>query len=247
MLTRRSNDRCPRRRRPEIFISRERNANKRLPNSSFLGLFEYGSLFTHLAGWKEHNPSRNADLGRRSRPSEGNDSFSRRRTRDFFHGSYAYSDVDRSTNKYDYVDGEWKVQQKIALPLDFGLSEVVRCGDHDVATLVGFDSSRFEVLDEVPASKHDWLERIGVRKLFRKYSEPISITGSYGSCAFPLRRRANLQANGLARFDASGLQLFSFPDRGVSPGGDEIIFSKDGCYVLIPGTHLLAVQSPRCQ
>jgi hypothetical protein len=165
----------------------------------------------------------------------------------FFMEGYAYSDVDRSTNRYGYVGGEWKVQQKIALPRNFGLSEVLRCGDHDVATLVGFDSSRFEVLDEVPASKHDWLERIGVRKLFRKYSEPISITGSYGSCAFPLRRRANLQANGLARFDASGLQLFSFPDRGVSPGGDEIIFSKDGCYVLIPGTHLLAVQSPRCQ
>jgi hypothetical protein len=165
----------------------------------------------------------------------------------FFMEGYTYLDGDDKIYKYGDTNGEWKVQQEIKEPRNFSLSEVTRCGDHDVATLVGFDSSRHTVLDEAPASKQDWLERIGVRKLFRKHSEPISITGNYGSCAFQLRRHINLPANGLARLDASGLQLFSFPDPEVWIGGDEIIFSKDGCYVLIPGTRLLAVQSPRCQ
>jgi hypothetical protein len=117
-----------------------------------------------------------------------------------------------------------------------------------VATLVGFDSSRFEVLNEAPASKPDWLERIGARKLFRKYSAPIVITGNYGACAFPLRGRANLPADGVARLDATGLQLFSIADPEVAIGRDEIIFSKDGCYVMLPAspaTRLLAVQSSR--
>jgi hypothetical protein len=165
---------------------------------------------------------------------------------------YAYSDVGEKINKYGYANGEWKVQQEIGEPRNFGLNEVARCGDHDVATLIGDESYRFAVLGEALVSKHDWLERIGVRKLFRKYSKPISITGSYGSCAFPLRSRAVRlgAANGLARFDANGLQLFSFPDPEVWIAGDNVNFSKDGCYVLIPAspaTRLLAVQSPRCQ
>jgi hypothetical protein len=171
----------------------------------------------------------------------------------FFMEGYAYSDQGDKIYKYGYANGEWKVQQEIKRPQNFSLSEVARCGDHDVATLVGADSSRFAVLgDEAPVSKQDWLDRVGVRKLLRKYSDPIFITGSYGACAFPLRRRAVRlgAANGLARFDANDLQLFSFPDREVGLGDDEVNFSKDGCYALIrasPVTRLLAVQSPRCR
>jgi hypothetical protein len=170
----------------------------------------------------------------------------------FFMEGYAYSDEGDKIYKYGYANGEWKVQQENKRPRNFGLSEVARCGDHDVATLVGVDSSRFAVLGEAPVSKQDWLDRIGVRKLLRKYGDPIFITGSYGACAFPLRHRAVPlgAANGLARFDANDLQLFSFPDREVGLGDDEVNFSKDGCYALIrasPATRLLAVQSPRCQ
>jgi hypothetical protein len=170
----------------------------------------------------------------------------------FFMDDYAYLDEKDGVYKYVYRDGNWKRQPGAKRPPEFDVSEVARCGGHDVATLVGFDSSRFTVFGEDLPPKQDWLERIGVRKLLGKYGNPVLITGSYGACAFPLRNRAARlgAADGLARFDANGLQLFAFPDGKVWLGGDGVNFSKDGCYVLIqasPGTRLLAVQTPQCQ
>jgi hypothetical protein len=170
----------------------------------------------------------------------------------FFMDGYAYLDEKDDVYKYVHSDGNWKKQRAAKRPPEYNVSEVARCGDHDVATLIGTDSSRFTVFGEDLPPKQDWLERIGVRKLLRKHGNPESITGSYGACALPLRDRAAPQgaAHGLARFDANGLQLFAFPEREVWLGDDDVNFSKDGCYVLIraaPGTRLLAVQSPRCQ
>jgi hypothetical protein len=171
----------------------------------------------------------------------------------FFMDDYAYQNGKGSIYKIRYVDGEWKRLQEIKVPAAFAVNEVARCGGHDVASLVGVDSSSAMVLDETLAAKQDWLARIGARKLFRKYDYPMRITASNGACAFPLLRRPSHgpTAVGLARFDANGLQIFSFPYPEARLVDDNVYFSKDGCYALIqvagPEVQLLHVESQRCQ
>jgi hypothetical protein len=175
----------------------------------------------------------------------------------FFMDDYAYQNGESSAFKSSiykirYADGEWKRLQEIKVPIEFGVNEVARCGDHDVASLVGADSLGSMVLDEASAGKQDWLARIGARKLFRKYVDPRTITGGYGACAFPLATRSSRGAIavGLARFDAHGLQIFSLPSPETRLV-DDVFFSKDGCYALIqvagPEVQLLQVESERCQ
>jgi hypothetical protein len=175
----------------------------------------------------------------------------------FFMGSYLYKDDKTGILRFTAINGEWAERgKKFKRPAGFSASEIVRCGDHDVASLVGTESSRYLVLDDVAGQK-DWLEQVGVRKLFQKYNVPLLISGSYGACEFPLLDHAQWDTTiGLARLDASGVQTFSLPYREMRLINDNMSFSKDGCYVLLqaswPGrqgatnTHLLAVKSSSC-
>lgn len=182
----------------------------------------------------------------------------------FFVKDYAYVDGKDSIRKHGYVGGQWTEQQEIKRPPNFNVSEVAMCGDRDIATLVGFDSSRFAVIGQSAVEKRDWLERVGVRNLLRKYRSPALITGSYGACAFPLSVRAASPwiASGIARFNADGLQIFSFQGHKTALSDHAVYFSKDGCYVLIhvfrptpqvpqftmrQEVELLRVESPRCE
>jgi len=182
----------------------------------------------------------------------------------FFVGNYAYLDADDAIYELGFEKGEWKKLRKVRRVLHFNLREVVSCGDHDIATLVGAESARFAALDEKTRAGNDWLEQVGARSLFRKFGTPKAVTGNYGSCVFSLRDRSSPQwiFSGLARFDASGVQLFAFPDSEAALSDDEVQFSKDGCYALIHAfrptpkvpeftmpqqVELLRTQSPRCQ
>lgn len=171
----------------------------------------------------------------------------------FFMDGYVYEDRDNVIHKYLAVDGEWKEQgQPIWHPQDFTPNEIARCGDHELTSLIGFDSTRFMVLGDTPRGKHDWLARIGVRNLFRKYIEPVTLTNSYGACVFPLLRRHTLKTLvGLARIDEHGLRTFSLPYGEASLLNDDVFFSKDGCYALIQlvgsEVQLLHVESQQCQ
>jgi hypothetical protein len=171
----------------------------------------------------------------------------------FLMDDYAYVDGESSVHKYGYVEGDWKQLREIKRSPDFGLREVVRCGSHDVASLVGDDSYSAMVLDEAFSLKQDWLARIGARNLFRKYEVPPRITGyDNGACTFPLLRRSSRQPTvvGLARMDANGLQLFSLPVSEVPLGDDHVYFNKDGCYALMDvgqEIQLLHAELPRCQ
>jgi hypothetical protein len=171
-----------------------------------------------------------------------------------FMDDYAYLDEENGAQKYLAVDGGWKAQgQLIKYPRNFGPNEIARCDGHDVASLIGVDSTRFVVFGEVSPSKKDWLARIGVRELFRKNREPVKLTNSYGACVFPLLSPDAPVGTivGLARVDATGLQTFSLPYAQASLLDYDVYFSKDGCYVLIqlvgPEIELLRVQSERCQ
>jgi hypothetical protein len=176
----------------------------------------------------------------------------------FFMDGYLYLDDKAGIHKLPAVDGGWAEHgQQFKKPGSFDASEIVRCGDHDVASLVGMDSSRYMVLGDGVRSQ-DWLERVGVRKLVRKYYQPFLISGDYGTCGFPLRDRARSHETvGLARIDTSGVQTFSFPYPELRLINDNVAFSKDGCLALIQGvwigrealgnTHLLAVESPQCR
>jgi hypothetical protein len=177
----------------------------------------------------------------------------------FFIGHYAYKNDDKDIVKYEYVDDRWKERSRqVVRPSGYDATEIARCGDHDVASLMGVDDSREMVLGEKSPSQQDWLGRIGVRKLFDKYEQPTVITSSHGACAFLLRplHTHRLKATGLARFDSNGVQVYSLPYGGIRAGQDDVYFSKDGCYVLLQGgwsppgvpgnIHLLAVKSPRC-
>jgi len=176
----------------------------------------------------------------------------------FFMNGYLYVDDATGINKFPEVGGGWTAQEKrFERPSGFDASEIVRCGDRDVASLVGTESSRYLVLDDAPHGKN-WLEQIGIRKLFRKYNTPFLISGDYGTCGFPLLDHARWHATiGLASLDASGVQTFSLPYPEIRLINDNVSFGKDGCVVLIQGfwstqqgddnTHLLAVQSQHCQ
>lgn len=172
----------------------------------------------------------------------------------FFMDDYVYLDEDNGARKYLAVDGGWKEQgQLIKYPRNFGPNEIARCAGHDVASLIGFDSSRFMVFGEASPSKKDWLARIGIRELFRKNREPVRLTNSYGTCVFPLLSPDAPVSTivGLARVDATGLQTFSLPYAQASLLNYDVYFSKDGCYVLIGlvgyEIQLLRVRSERCQ
>jgi hypothetical protein len=181
-----------------------------------------------------------------------------------FMDGYVYRDGKNSISKFGYADGEWKKQREVRRVSDFSLNEVDECGGHDVASFVGFDSSSFLVLDEDMPPAHDWLARIGVRKLLRIHGDPTVITGSFGACVFPLHDRSapRRSVSELVRFDANGAQIFSLPDREVVGSDDEIYFCKDGCHLLIHvfvskpeisqftvphQVQLLKVQSARCR
>ena len=104
----------------------------------------------------------------------------------FFMEGHVYVDGAITIQKYVPADGGWtKAGREIKLPKDFSATEIVRCGDHEVASLVGVETSRYMVLGE-RSSLQDWLTRVGVRKLFRKFNEPFLIAGDYGVCTFPL-------------------------------------------------------------
>jgi hypothetical protein len=170
----------------------------------------------------------------------------------YFVRSFHSGNSEKQTaSKYVDVGGQWIKRQERKISPD-AVVEIARCGDHDVASLVG-DSVSSIVLDEAFDAKRDWLARVGARRLFRKHDEPERITGGNGACAFPLLRPVRVThlrvATGLARLDANGLQTFSFPYPDDVRLRDEIYFTKDGCYVLVQGPHtqLLRVETPQCQ
>ncbi|NPU67520.1 hypothetical protein HL667_21130 [Bradyrhizobium sp. 83012] len=176
----------------------------------------------------------------------------------FFMEGYVYVDDASAIRKYVRTDGSWiKDGREIKLPKDFSSTEIVRCGDHDVASLVGVETSRYMVLGE-RSSQQDWLAQVGVRKLFRKFNEPFLISGDYGVCAFPLLDHRRWHTTlGIARLDRSGVRTFSLPYPEFEIANDNLSFSKDGCYLMLQGTwlggeapgntHLLAVQAPECR
>ncbi|WP_139024677.1 hypothetical protein [Bradyrhizobium sp. STM 3843] len=176
----------------------------------------------------------------------------------FFMNDYLYVDLQEGMQKYAAADGGWAERvAKFKRPTGFDASEIIRCGGHDVVSLVGSESSRYMVIADVPGSQ-DWLGQTGIRKLFRKHNTPVLISGGYGTCGFPLLDHKRWNATiGLASLDASGVQTYSLPYPEIRLINDDISFSKDGCFVLIQGfwlgqqgpdnTHLLAVQSQRCQ
>jgi hypothetical protein len=176
----------------------------------------------------------------------------------FFMEGYVYVANANTIRKYVRTGETWANDgREIRLPKDFGPTEIVRCGDHEVASLVGVETSRYMVLGE-PAGSRDWLTQIGVRKLLRTYNEPFLIAGDYGVCAFPLLDHRRWHTTlGIARIDRSGVRTFSLPYPEFQIANDNLSFSKDGCYLLLQGTwlggeapgntHLLAVQSPECK
>ena len=184
--------------------------------------------------------------------------FPDKRSTVFFMNDYLYVNDVTGINKLTDVEGGRPAQgQRFKRPPGFEANEIVRCGDRDVASLVGTESSRYLVLDNAPPRK-DWLEQIGVRKLFRKYHAPFLISGDYGTCGFPLLDHARPNYTiALASFDANGVQTFSLPYPEIRLINDNVSFGKNGCIALIQGfwstqqgddnTHLLAIQSQRCR
>ena len=175
----------------------------------------------------------------------------------FFMERHVYVDDARVIQRFVPAHDGWiKDGGEIRLPKDFSSTEIVRCGDREVASLVGVETSRYVALGDGSGAQ-DWLAQIGVRKLFRRYNVPFLINGDYGICAFPLldhrRWRTTL---GIARIDRTGVRTFSLPYPEFEVSNDNVSFSKDGCYLLLQGTwsggevsgntHLLAVQVPEC-
>jgi hypothetical protein len=154
----------------------------------------------------------------------------------FFQSSGAYLDEDHQIKKYGYIDNTWKEIGTFRKPDNFGVNEIARCGDHEIATLSDDETSKFMVLDESLPMARDWLGRLGVRKILQAHrSSGVVITGSHGRCAFPLHRldQPAWIGEGIVRFDGQGIQPFLFPDRPIAIATRDVSLSKDGCYTLI--------------
>jgi hypothetical protein len=93
----------------------------------------------------------------------------------------------------------------------------------------------FVVLDKAGSAKPDWLEKIGFRKILRRYRDPQHITGRDSRCAFALYRRNARPwvAEGLLQFDGQGMNSFLLFTEPVALQNDEVSLSRDGCYALI--------------
>jgi hypothetical protein len=122
---------------------------------------------------------------------------------------------------------------ELRVPPSFGVREVARCGEHDIASMLDDAGEKhiYTVLDDPASSSRDWLARIGIRKVLQTYRDIVTIHSRYGRCAFPPYARTMRPwiARGLARFDAGGLSLFSFEQSAVPLADDEVSFNKDGC------------------
>jgi hypothetical protein len=170
----------------------------------------------------------------------------------FFMEGHAYVDDAITIQQYVPADGGWTRRDfVVATPDDLRRAEILRQLD----PMTRF--SRYMALGD-RSNSQDWLARLGVRKLFRKYNEPFLISGNYGSCAFPLLDHRRWHTTlGIARINRAGVRTFSLPYPEFEIANDNLSFSKDGCYLLLQGTwsaaevsgntHLLAVQGPECK
>jgi len=155
--------------------------------------------------------------------------------RTFFEMDNMYLDSDKEIIKYRHSDDGWKSGEKFDKPSNFYVRDIARCAKRDIATLSDDETARFMVLESRHIDGQDWLHNIGVRRILQNYRATIVITGSYGHCAFPLYslRSRGLVAEGVIRVDSQGLTKFVFPEPRVGLANDEVLFSKDGCYVLV--------------
>jgi hypothetical protein len=151
----------------------------------------------------------------------------------FFENGSAYVDADRTIDMYDFDDG-WKRRRSIAKPSGFYTTEIARCGGHIVASLSDDNDSRFKMLDQNLPDRVDWLGRIGVRRLLRRFRDLVTIDGGYGQCVFPLERKRALAhiLAGIAVIDGDKVRRFEIDGAQLALSDDEIRLSKDGCYAL---------------
>lgn len=159
----------------------------------------------------------------------------------FFVKSDVFSAKNELIIRYVQAESEWKNVGATRIPPGFDVSEIAACGSHYVASLTDDESARFLLLNDVASTqkntsaKHDWLGKIGVRKVLKRYRSTLAIIGSFGRCSFPLYPVDSdpWLGDGFVTFDDEGLRkfLFSVPHAPLSQR--EIFLSKDGCFALV--------------
>jgi hypothetical protein len=182
----------------------------------------------------------------------------------FFIGSDVLAESGDAMVRYGYVDRDWKATTSIQKPADFDVSEIAACGSHVVASLSDDETAKFLLLNEAAPMQDDWLTKIGIRKLFKRYRTTLTIMSSFGRCAFPLYPvdRAPWLGRGFVTFDDGGMQEYSFPAPIVAITDREILLSRDSCFALVhlfkrlasvpqftmlQRVHLLGLPDKRCR
>lgn len=153
----------------------------------------------------------------------------------FFVQSEVFSDEGEAIVRYAYLEHDWKKIASIRKPAGFGASEIALCGSHEVASLSDDVTAKFLLLSKPVPIQNDWLGKIGIRKLFKRYRSTLTIIGSSGRCAFPLYPvdRPPWLSHGFVSFDDGGVQEFSFGAPVVAITNREILLNKDGCFALV--------------
>jgi hypothetical protein len=153
----------------------------------------------------------------------------------WFAGDGAYVSNEHSIDVYQNGDEGWKKQRSVSLPADFGVNEISRCGDRILVSLGDDEKTRFITLDEPPKGRDDWLAKMGVTDLLRKFKSFVKVHGAYGRCVFALVGKRDIRnvLLGIVIFDGERMQRFSIAPRPLAISGDEISLSKDGCYALV--------------
>jgi hypothetical protein len=134
---------------------------------------------------------------------------------------------------YDLIDQTWVKRNAATLSTGFGVNEISECDGHIIVSSSNDEIAKYYVLGP---SDRDWINKIGITKLLRTFSNAVDITGGYEHCSFPLISRADIIRHivvAIAVVGRDNVEIFSIPPPVTSMSGNEIRLTKDGCYALL--------------
>jgi hypothetical protein len=134
---------------------------------------------------------------------------------------------------YDLIDQIWVKRNAATLSAGFAANEISDCDGHIIVSSSNDEISKYYVLGR---SDGDLINKLGITKLLRTFSNPVRITGGYGHCVFPLISRADIIRRiivAIAVVGRDNVEMVFIPPPTTSLGGEDIRLTKDGCYALL--------------
>jgi hypothetical protein len=134
---------------------------------------------------------------------------------------------------YDLIDQIWVKRNTATLSTGFGVNEISECDGRIIVSSSNDEIVNYYVLG---GPDRDWINKVGITKLLRTFSNTVDITGGYGHCGFPLISRADIIRSiivAVAVVGRDNVEIVSIPPPTTSLGGGEILLSKDDCYALL--------------